>query len=257
VIRDILLAALYFALWIGTLILIKSLILEEYHIEFHHYSMALVGALILSKVVLILEHVSLGAWVRSRPAWVGVILRTLLCAVGVLIVLVLEKGIEGRHEHGGFDGAVEAALQGADAPPRLGQRDLHHRRAARLERRQRGRATPRQARIREAVPRPAAAQGPLTPPREGRAPARYARLSTRRSCSFSPAHHSFSVGGSSTREFEDDGRARERGRSPGTAAFPPSVPFVPSASRARSQTTPPRPPRDALTANQRDALMPP
>lgn len=115
-IKSILLAALYFAIWIGALLVIKSLILEEYHIPFHHYSMALVGALILSKVVLILEHVSLGSWVRSQPAWIEVVLRTVLYAMGVLIVLILEKGIEGRHEHGGFGGAVEAAFKGSDAP---------------------------------------------------------------------------------------------------------------------------------------------
>lgn len=112
--KAMLVAALYFGAWIAMLLAIKSLILAEYHIEFRHYSMAIVGALILSKVVLVLEHVSLGRWVRRQSAWVDVTLRTAMYSAGVLIVLILEKGIEGRHEHGGFSGALEAVLRSTD-----------------------------------------------------------------------------------------------------------------------------------------------
>ncbi|MFN0066375.1 MAG: hypothetical protein ACKVYV_01950 [Limisphaerales bacterium] len=108
------LAMLYFGLWIGALLLLKQLVLAEYRIAFHHLSLALVGALILSKVVLILEHVPLGAWVRTQPAWLDVLLRTALYSLGVAVVLVLEKGFEARHEHGGFGAAVAASFQKAD-----------------------------------------------------------------------------------------------------------------------------------------------
>jgi hypothetical protein len=112
--RAIALATLYFSCWIGALILLKELVLAEYHIAFHHLSMALVGALVLAKVVLVMEHVPLGSWLRARPAWVDVVLRTVLYSLGVVIVLVLEKGIEGWHEHGGFGAAVKAALGSTD-----------------------------------------------------------------------------------------------------------------------------------------------
>jgi hypothetical protein len=112
--KAVALAALYFGCWIAALLFIKSLVLAEYSIEFRHYSLAVVGALILSKVVLILEHVPLGPWVRSRPAWVDVALRTVLYSAGVALVMILEKGIEGRHEHGGFVGAVRSTLQSED-----------------------------------------------------------------------------------------------------------------------------------------------
>jgi hypothetical protein len=69
--------------------------------------MVLVGALILSKVVILLEHVSLGAWVRARPAWVDVLLRTILYSLGVALVLMIEKGIENRHAYGGFVQALQ------------------------------------------------------------------------------------------------------------------------------------------------------
>jgi hypothetical protein len=44
------LAALYFGSWIAALLLLKFLILAEYQIAFHKWSMAVGGALILSKV---------------------------------------------------------------------------------------------------------------------------------------------------------------------------------------------------------------
>ena len=108
---------LYFACWLGALVLLKYLILAEYKIAFHGVSIALVGALLLAKVVLVLEHVPLGAWARNRPAWVHVILRTALYSFGVFIVALLEKAFEGRHEHGGFSTSLVALL---DHP------DMHH-----------------------------------------------------------------------------------------------------------------------------------
>jgi hypothetical protein len=110
-------AALYFGCWIGALLLLKTLILAEYKIAFHGWSAVVVGALVLSKVVLVLEHVSLGAWVRTRPAWVDVVLRTGMYTLGVAIVLAVEKGFEGRHEYGGFGPALHHLFQ---------QEDVHH-----------------------------------------------------------------------------------------------------------------------------------
>lgn len=106
---------LYFGCWIAGLIFLKQLVLAEYHIPFSQLSLALIGALILAKVVLILEHVSLGEWVRTRPAWVDVVLRTVLYSFGVVVVLLLEKGLEGRREHGGFGAALSALYNSADA----------------------------------------------------------------------------------------------------------------------------------------------
>lgn len=112
--KAVALATLYFAVWLGTLLWLKKLILAEYNVEVAVLSKAIVGALILAKVVLILEHVPLGAWTRSRPAWVDVALRTGLYGVGVVVVLLLEKGFEGRHDHGGFGRSLAAVFDHAD-----------------------------------------------------------------------------------------------------------------------------------------------
>jgi len=108
------LAGLYFGSWLAALLFIKQLVLAEYQIQFSGLSKAVIGALVLSKVVLVLEHVPLGAWVRRRPAWVDVVLRTALYALGVLVVLVVEKGFEGRHEYGGFGASLRAVFQHED-----------------------------------------------------------------------------------------------------------------------------------------------
>ena len=58
---------LYFAAWLGVLMVLKKLVLAEYQIQFRGLSMVLVGSLVLAKVVLVLEHVPLGNWTRHRP----------------------------------------------------------------------------------------------------------------------------------------------------------------------------------------------
>ena len=114
--KSIGLAALYFGCWLAALIVLKKLVLAEYQIPFEGLSKALIGTLVLSKVVLVLEHVPLGAWIQAKPAWVDIMLRTVLYALGVLLVLLLEKAFEGRHEYGGFGSALSAGFQHPDMP---------------------------------------------------------------------------------------------------------------------------------------------
>src|SRR6516164_9695850 len=76
--RAVLVTTLYFAFCFGLLVLLKRLYLAEYQIEFRGLSLALVGALVAAKVVLVLEHVSLGQWIRAHPVMLEVVLRTLL-----------------------------------------------------------------------------------------------------------------------------------------------------------------------------------
>jgi hypothetical protein len=92
----------------------KRLYLADYQIEYRGLSLALLGAVIAAKVVLILEHVPMGRWVRSQPALLEVALRTLLYSVGVFVVIVLERGFEARHEHGGFGSGIAWVVQHRD-----------------------------------------------------------------------------------------------------------------------------------------------
>lgn len=97
---------LYFAVCFGLLMTLKALILAEYDLPSHDAASALISALIVAKVVLILENISLGSWIRRQPAWIDIVARTLIYGMGVLAVLLLEKAFESRHEHGGFTAAL-------------------------------------------------------------------------------------------------------------------------------------------------------
>jgi len=107
-------AAIYFGAWFGVLALLKSLVLEEYGIDLSGFAFALIGALIVAKVVLVLEQVPLGRWVGRHPAFVDVLLRTLFYGLGVTLVLVLEQAFDARHEYGGFTASLTHLLQHVD-----------------------------------------------------------------------------------------------------------------------------------------------
>jgi hypothetical protein len=114
---ELALAALYFGVWCGFLVILKRLILVQYEIEFRGLSVALLFTLVMIKVVIALEKVPLGAWVRNKPLILDVILRTVLCTIGVVAALLLEKAFEARHEYGGFGPSLVRIFQ---------NRDIHH-----------------------------------------------------------------------------------------------------------------------------------
>src|SRR5664279_2412398 len=92
--------AAYFAIVFLLTIVMKKLYLKDYDIEFTGISQALIGALVLSKVVILMDLIKLGSWVQRQPPIVDVSLRTLLYTTGVWIVIVLEKLFERRHDAG-------------------------------------------------------------------------------------------------------------------------------------------------------------
>ncbi len=104
----------YFAAWFGMLLALKALLLAEYDVRFRSFSVALVGALVVAKVVLILDHVNLPGPLRRSPAFVEVAVRTLVYSAGALLLLVLEKAFEARHEFGGFVASLRRLSEHAD-----------------------------------------------------------------------------------------------------------------------------------------------
>lgn len=110
------LTTLYFAVCFGLLIVLKTLVLEEYHVAFWNLSFALLGALIVAKVVLIFEHVPLGKWLEHQPAIMDVVVRSTIYALAALVLLVLEKAFEARHEAGGFGASLQTILHHRDMP---------------------------------------------------------------------------------------------------------------------------------------------
>src|SRR5688572_27969493 len=81
------LVTLIFAIYFVMMMLLKRLMLAQYEFEFRGLSAALIGALVVAKVVVVLDHVSLGQWLRRQPVIVDVLLRTLLYTAGVAVAL--------------------------------------------------------------------------------------------------------------------------------------------------------------------------
>lgn len=106
----------FFGIWFLAAMLLKSLVLAEYEVRFFHVSAALVGALVLAKVVLVMEHVPVTRWLGGRPAYVIVVARTILYGLCVLLALLLEKAFEARHDQGGFVTALVNVLDHEDIP---------------------------------------------------------------------------------------------------------------------------------------------
>ena len=116
-IKIILRTATYFAIVFILMMVMKKLYLKDYDIEFVGLSQAIIGALIMSKVIILMELITLGSWVQRKPPIVDVILRTLLYTAGVAIVVLLEKAFEARHKAGGFGDAFSYVFS---------HRDIYH-----------------------------------------------------------------------------------------------------------------------------------
>ena len=110
-IRIVAIATAYFAACFGFLMLFKKLTLAQYQVEFAALGMALFAALLAGKVVIVLEKVPLGGWVRRQPAVIEVMFRTAIYVFAAFVVLVLERGFHARHEAGGWGAGVIQVLE--------------------------------------------------------------------------------------------------------------------------------------------------
>lgn len=110
------LITLYFAVWVGIILFLTKLLLAQYGIHFSALALALIGVLLLAKVVVLMEHIPIEAWVRKQPPVVPVILRTIIYTLGVLAALTIEKAFETRHEYGSLARALTRIYQHPDYP---------------------------------------------------------------------------------------------------------------------------------------------
>ena len=116
-IKIILRTATYFAIVFVLMMVMKKLYLKDYDIEFTGLSQAIIGALVMAKVIILMELISLGPWVQRQPPIVDDVLRTLLYTLGVLIVVLLEKAFEDRHKAADYGDAISYVLS---------HRDIYH-----------------------------------------------------------------------------------------------------------------------------------
>ena len=116
-IKIILRTAAYFAIVFILMMVMKKLYLKDYDIEFTGLSQAIIGALVMAKVIILMELISLGPWVQRQPPIVDVIMRTLLYSLAVMIVVILEKAFEDRHLAASYGEAISYVFS---------HRDIYH-----------------------------------------------------------------------------------------------------------------------------------
>lgn len=92
------------------LLLLKKAILTEYQIKFHAAGIALVGSLILGKVVLIFNNIPMVKKYDYLPKIYGVFIKSLVYLAGFIIFTLLEHWIKGLIKGDGFLNAWEHAF---------------------------------------------------------------------------------------------------------------------------------------------------
>ena len=108
--RQVGLVTLYFLFCFGFVLLLKKLFLAAYEIEFYALSVVVVGALIVAKVVVILDKTPTGTrFDVSRPPVVGALYKMLAYTVVTALVLFGEKVFHAWRESGALGEAVMAA----------------------------------------------------------------------------------------------------------------------------------------------------
>lgn len=105
---------LYFFFAFMVINTLKMLYLAEHAIDFPGVAKAVVGALLVGKVVVVLDKTSFGDRFRRHAVVFDVLYRTLLYTGAIMIVLGLERVFHGYREAGNLAGAWAYALETAD-----------------------------------------------------------------------------------------------------------------------------------------------
>ena len=79
--KEFLIIALYLWVVFGLLVLHKSMILAEHHIDFTYHGLALINALALAKVMLVARHLPLGEQLNNTPLIYPTLLKSALFTV--------------------------------------------------------------------------------------------------------------------------------------------------------------------------------
>ncbi len=100
----------FFFIAIGLLILTKRLMLKQYGIEFSDFGAAIVGALIIAKVVLIADYFPFINKFPNKPLIYNVLWKTLIYVVAAFLVRLGEHYIPLIFKYGGFREAASHLL---------------------------------------------------------------------------------------------------------------------------------------------------
>jgi hypothetical protein len=86
---------IYLWLLFGLFVLNEKIVLSQRAIEFAPHGFAFFNALVLAKVMLVVEDIDLGRWMRRRPLIYPILLESALLAFLYICVRVIERTVVG------------------------------------------------------------------------------------------------------------------------------------------------------------------
>ena len=113
--KEVGIVTLYFLICFGIILLLKKLFLAEYKVQFNALSAAVIGALVIGKVVVVLDKTTIGnRFQQGHAAFLDVFYRSLVYTFFVGLVVAAEKVFHASHETDGFISALHHALEKTD-----------------------------------------------------------------------------------------------------------------------------------------------
>jgi len=98
--------AVYLWLVLGLLVMHKSVILAEYHIDFAYHGLALINALALAKVMLVAKDLHLGEQFDEAPLIYPILLKSALFSVVLACFKILEEIAVGLYRGQSFHQSI-------------------------------------------------------------------------------------------------------------------------------------------------------
>ena len=117
---EILPAVLFFFVALIVILVLLKLFVSQYSIEFYAFSKAAVGALILGKVVLVMDWAESRRRVSTQPRAVVIACKTFIYAVAVIVLGIGERIIHSAREAGDFRDGVKLVIANANLDRFLG-----------------------------------------------------------------------------------------------------------------------------------------
>ena len=114
--KEVGMVTLYFLFCFGVILLLKKLFLAEYEIGYYALSSAVIGALIVGKVVVILDHTKIGNRFEEKPPYIHIIYRSLTYTFTVAIVLFIEHVFHAFGDGNSLWAAIKEVVANREAP---------------------------------------------------------------------------------------------------------------------------------------------
>jgi hypothetical protein len=109
------LATVFFLCAFLFVIALKKLFLAQYDIGFYGLSVAVFGAAVVGKVVVVLDKLRAGTrFEASRPPWVSVTYKTVVYSAAVMLVVATERVFHAYRESGALGSAIGEVWHGRD-----------------------------------------------------------------------------------------------------------------------------------------------